>query len=84
VEIADVDPFGASKRTRKSVLFFDEESGTSIGQEAIDQYIGYGASYGRFMQSIKSFLPSRSFTETYVFGWRYELEDLIALILKAI
>lgn len=84
VEIADVDPFGASKRTLKSVLFFDEESGTSIGQEAIDQYIGYGASYGRFMQSIKSFLPSRSFTETYVFGRRYELEDLIALILKAI
>jgi len=84
VEIADIDPFGTSKKTLKSVLFFDEEGGISIGQEAIDQYVGYGASYGRFMQSIKAFLPSKNFTETHVFGKRYELEDLIALILKAI
>ena len=84
VEIADIDPFGTSKKTLKSVLFFDEEGGISIGQEAIDQYVGYGASYGRFMQSIKAFLPNKSFTETYVYGKRYEIEDLIALILKVI
>ena len=84
VEIADIDPFGTSKKTLKSVLFFDEEGGISIGQEAIDQYVGYGASYGRFMQSIKAFLPNKSFTETYVYGNRYEIEDLIALILKVI
>lgn len=84
VEIVDIDPLSVSKRTLKSVLFFDEEGGINIGQEAIDQYVGYGASYGRFMQSIKTFLPSKNFTETYVFGKRYELEDLIALILKAV
>lgn len=84
VEIADIDPSGASKKTLKSVLFFDEESGVSVGQEAIDQYMSYGGTYGRFMQSIKAFLPNKSFTETYVFGKRYEIEDLIALIIKAI
>lgn len=84
VEIADIDPSSASKKILKSVLFFDEEGGVSIGQEAIDQYLDYSGMYGRFMQSIKAFLPSKNFTETYVFGKRYELEDLIALILKAI
>lgn len=84
VEIVDIDPSSASKKTLKSVLFFDEEGGVSIGQEAIDQYMDYSGMYGRFMQSIKAFLPSKSFKETYVFGKRYEIEDLIALILKTI
>src|ERR1039457_4551622 len=73
VEIVDIDPSSASKKTLKSVLFFDEEGGISIGQEAIDQYVDYGGMYGRFMQSIKAFLPSKSFVETYVFGKRYEI-----------
>lgn len=84
VEIADIDPFGISKKTLKSVLFFDEEGGINVGQEAVDQYVSYGGTYGRFMQSIKAFLPNKSFTETYVYGKRYEIEDLIALILKVI
>lgn len=84
VKIVDIDPSSDSKKTLKSVLFFDEEGEVNIGQEAINQYIGYGGMYGRFMQSIKAFLPNKSFTETYVFGKRYEIEDLIALILKAI
>lgn len=84
VEIMEIDPMSHSKETLKSVLFFEEEDGTSVGKEAIDQYISYGGTYGRLMQSIKAFLPNRSFTETYVFGKRYEIEDLIAIILKAI
>ena len=84
VEIVDIDLPSALKETLKSVLFFDEEGGVSVGQEAIDQYVSYGGAYGRFMQSIKAFLPNKSFIETYVFGKRYEIEDLIALILKAI
>lgn len=84
VEIVDIDPSSVSPKTLKSVLFFDEEGNINIGQEAVDQYVSYGCFYGRFMQSIKAFLPSKSFTETYVFGKRYEIEDLIAIILKAI
>jgi hypothetical chaperone protein len=84
VEIVDIDPASQSSKTLKSVLFFDEENGINVGQEAIDQYVSYGGMYGRFMQSIKAFLPSKNFTETHVFGVRYEIEDLIALILKNI
>lgn len=84
VQVADIDPSSQSPKTLKSVLFFDEEGGISIGQEAIDQYIDYGGTYGRFLQSIKAFLPNKSFVETYIYGKRYEIEDLVALILKAI
>lgn len=84
VEILKIDPSSQIQELLKSVLFFDEERDVSVGQSAIEQYIEYGGSYGRFMQSIKAFLPSKSFTETYVFGKRYEIEDLIALILKTI
>ncbi|MFA5942110.1 MAG: Hsp70 family protein [Candidatus Paceibacterota bacterium] len=84
VEIVDIDPTSSSRESLKSVLFFDEENSISIGQDAIDQYLDYGGTYGRFMQSIKAFLPDRSFVETYVFGKRYQIEDLIALILKAV
>lgn len=84
VQIADIDPSSPSPKTLKSVLFFDEEGGISIGQEAVDQYVDFGGTYGRFLQSIKAFLPNKSFEETYIYGKRYEIEDLIALILKAI
>lgn len=84
VEVIDIDPTNVSAKTLKSVLFFDEERSVEIGEEAVRQYVSYGGSYGRFMQSIKAFLPNKSFTETYVYGKRYEIEDLIALILKAI
>ena len=34
------------------------------------------------MQSLKSHLASRLFRETYMFGQKYTLEELIALILR--
>jgi len=84
IEVVEIEPSAATSTTMKSVVFFDEETHVAVGEDAINQYIEFGGSYGRFMQSIKAFLPSKSFTETYVFGRRYEIEDLIALILKAI
>ncbi len=39
---------------------------------------------GRFFQSLKSFLPDRSFVGTDVFGTTYTLEDLIGVILHEI
>ncbi|MBC8016896.1 MAG: Hsp70 family protein, partial [Verrucomicrobia bacterium] len=53
------------------------------GQEAIRQYVGDGAA-GRFMQSIKTFLPNTSFDSTEIFGKRYTIDDLVAIILKKI
>lgn len=84
VEIVDINLFASSQKTLKSVIFFDEEKNVTIGQEAVDEYVEHGGRHGRFIQSIKAFLPNRNFTETYVFGKRFEIEDLIALILKEI
>lgn len=83
VEVIDIDKHNPNGKTARSVLYFDEEKSIYIGQEAIEQYIANGAA-GRFMQSIKSFLPAPSFDKTQINGKYYELEDLIALILSTI
>jgi hypothetical chaperone protein len=51
------------------------------GPEGIERYL-LAASKGRLIQSLKSFLSSRSLKSTEVFGRRRTLEDLIARILR--
>ncbi len=72
----------------RSILYFDEvHSGTRkqlrswAGPQAIEEYLNADKK-GRLMQSLKSYLPSRSLTGTEVFGRRYSLEDLVARILS--
>lgn len=49
------------------------------GRAAMHRY--FEVEHGRLVQSLKSFLPVRSFTSTVAYGRTLELEDLIALIL---
>lgn len=79
VEVVAVD----DNELMRSVLYFNEENEIYAGQEAICQYVGDGAA-GRFMQSIKTFLPNTSFDSTEVFGKRYAIDDLVAIILRKI
>jgi hypothetical chaperone protein len=72
----------------RSVLYFDPEARTPdrqlravAGPQAISSYLNAEVR-GRLMQSLKSHLASRLFRETYVFGQKYTLEELIALILR--
>lgn len=65
----------------RSVLYFSAEKEIFTGSEAIRQYVDDG-SEGRFMQSIKTFLPNSSFHTTEIFGQRYGIDDLVAIILK--
>jgi hypothetical chaperone protein len=51
------------------------------GPEGIEQYLS-AETRGRLIQSLKSFLSSRTLHGTEVFGRRYTLEDLIARILR--
>ena len=53
------------------------------GPQAIRSYLRADPK-GRFMQSIKSFLASRLFERTSVFTRPYTLEDLIAIIVRAL
>jgi len=83
VEVVAVDGDGTTGALMRSVLYFNEENEIFAGKEAIRQYVGDGAS-GRFMQSIKTFLPNTSFESTEIFGKRYAIDDLVAIILGKI
>ncbi len=83
VEVVSVDGNDRAGELMRSVLYFNEENEIYAGHEAICQYVGDGAS-GRFMQSIKTFLPNTSFDSTEVFGKRYAIDDLVAIILRKI
>lgn len=84
VKVVNISNRETIERTLPSVLFFTEDRETYVGQQAIDEYVNYGGGYGRFLQSLKAYLPQATFTETRIFGKRYELEDLIAFILSEI
>ena len=83
VEMVAVDGDGTAGALMRSVLYFNEENEIFAGQEAIGQYVDDGAG-GRFMQSIKTFLPNSSFDATEIFGKRYAIDVLVAIILRKI
>src|SRR6266702_389795 len=72
--------------TVRSVLFFDpDERGPGgrplavAGPEAIERYLTADGA-GRLIQSMKSYLASRTFRATQVFSSVYTLEGMIALL----
>lgn len=81
VEVVPVDGANCDLQLMRSVLYFNEDNEIFAGHEAISQYVGDGAA-GRFMQSIKTFLPNSSFDATEIFGKRYTIDDLVAIILR--
>ena len=50
------------------------------GPQALERALA-GTGEGRFVQSIKTYLGSRAFTETRLFGKRFTIEDLVATFL---
>ena len=67
--------------TYRSVLYFERHSATLSGPSAIERYLAADEK-GRLIQSLKSFLASRLFTSTDVFGRQFTVEDLITIILR--
>lgn len=94
VTLIKVDPYNTESMNIRSVLYFDKElvynaslhasvpkSVIHVGHEAIDKYIENDAN-GRYIQSIKTFLPDSSFESTEINGTNYKLEELISIILR--
>jgi hypothetical chaperone protein len=78
-----LDPGAPLPRLFRSVLFFPEgESGYLAGERAITEYLEHAE--GRLIQSVKSWLPSRTFTATHIRGRGVRLEELVAMILRRI
>src|SRR3954451_23821921 len=76
-----VSPTARDPRLFRSVLFFPEDdTAYYAGDDAIAHYVADGA--GRFLQSIKSWLPSTSFRATQIRNRMVTLEELVTLILR--
>lgn len=82
-EVVPIDVAAPNPRLFRSVLFFPEDDpGVFTGEGAISEYLS--GSYGRFLQSVKTWLPSRAFQSTSLRNKPFQLEDLVALLLRRI
>ncbi|EEF60455.1 Hsp70 family protein [Pedosphaera parvula] len=66
-----------------SLLYFptEEKNSVFVGDDAVAAYVRSNFQ-GRFLQALKTFLTFSSFTETRINGRRYELPDLVALMMR--
>ena len=75
--------------TFRSIIYFEEHDSAPTklrvvaGPDAIQSYLG-AKTPGRLIQSMKSYLASRLFTQTQILGETYALEDLISILLRHI
>src|SRR6202451_1350157 len=88
VQLAKFPYLGGLTDAYRSLLYLQQTKvgGANIlkswtGPEGIEQYLSADVK-GRLIQSLKSFLSTRTLSGTEVFGRRYTLEDLIARILR--
>jgi hypothetical chaperone protein len=73
-------------QTYRSILYFEREDGEgpveiASGPEAVGRYLE-AVEKGRLVQSLKSFLASRSFSATQILGTAYRLEALIGMFVR--
>jgi hypothetical chaperone protein len=87
VELVSFPTATGSTESFRSVLYLEQlkqAARTQIkgftGPAAIEHYL-QAEQKGRLIQSLKSYLTSRTLTSTEVFGRRYKIEDLISRIL---
>ena len=88
IQLARFPYLGGVTDAYRSLLYLQQmkEGGANVlkswtGPEGIEHYLS-AETKGRLIQSLKSFLSSRTLHGTEVFGRRYTLEDLIAKILR--
>lgn len=74
--------------TFRSILYFEEDDASRsqklrvvAGPDAIQGYLN-AKTPGRLIQSMKSYLASRVFNQTQIFGETYTLEELIGILLR--
>jgi len=90
VELARFNFNNALTESFRSLLYLErlKEAGRSIikswaGPEGIERYLD-ADDKGRLIQSLKSFLSSRSLKTTEIFGRRFQLEELVANVIRDI
>ena len=82
-EVLEIDRDAVEARLFRSVLYFPEgEPGFFSGARAIREYLSQ--SEGRFIQSVKTWLPSPTFQSTQIRGRILRLQDLVAMLLRTL
>jgi hypothetical chaperone protein len=67
--------------TYRSVVYFEPKKPGVSGPKAIERYLAADEK-GRLIQSLKSFLASRLFNGTGIYGRQFSVEDLITVMLR--
>src|SRR5665213_232170 len=87
VELVSFPTAAATTESFRSVLYLEQHKQATrthvksfTGPSGIEHYL-LAEHKGRLIQSLKSYLSSRTLTGTEVFGRRYSIEDLISRIL---
>jgi Molecular chaperone len=87
VELVSFPTATASIESFRSILYLEQHKHAGrtqiksyTGPSGIEHYLD-AEHKGRLIQSLKSYLTSRTLTGTEVFGRRYSIEDLISRIL---
>lgn len=76
-----LDPHASDPTVFRSILFFAEGSEQYFGAEALERYVAEGMR-GRFLRSLKRFLPMPNFEETRIGSKAVRLEELIGVFLR--
>lgn len=82
--VVSINNMNTDERTLRSVLFMNKQRESSVGQRAVCQYVKTGGKGCRFLLSLKAFLADAGFSGTAIFGKRFEIDDLVAFILREI
>jgi hypothetical chaperone protein len=77
-----LDPGARDPSVFRSIACFSSDGGWSFGASALERYVADGMQ-GRFLRSLKRFLPMPSIIETRIGARNVELEELIGLFLLA-
>jgi hypothetical chaperone protein len=88
VELASFPSSGGQTQSFRSVIYLEQAKDASgvrrvrsmTGSAAIEHYLD-AEKKGRLIQSLKSYLPSRTLTGTSIFGRHYTVERLISQML---
>lgn len=65
----------------RSILFYSDDGAWSYGAGALSDYVAQGMR-GRFIRSIKRFLPVASFADTRIGSRKVLLEELVGMFLR--
>jgi hypothetical chaperone protein len=81
VETVQFQTETGTTETYRSVIYFEPKKPGVSGPKAIEQYLAADEK-GRLIQSLKSFLASRHFNGTSIYGRQFSVEDLITVMLR--